>query len=228
MGTLKITNGSVSANSFIGNLQGVATYATYDSIHGGEIFSSRSTGDNADVNNFKDAGSYRMGYSMQNVPPWVDYGQLLVFRGSSWSNTLTQIAFPYDSQEMYFRNGTTTSFSSNSWSQVLTDKNFTSFCASASHSHNYLSLSGGTASGSIYATNTSASEIDMGVTNAGGHIYFYSQQSTCGIYSDKGGGICRVDSSGSKMLFGKLATTNKGSSLPSSGSEDGEVFFKIL
>lgn len=225
MGTLKISNGSISADSFIGNLRGTAQYATYDSIHGGEIFSSRFAGDNIDLNDITDDGSYRMGSNIINAPPGGAYGQLLVLRGSSLSDTLAQVFFPYSSQNMFFRCGTTTSFSSQSWSTVLTNKNYTSFCAAASHDHNYLPLTGGAASGSLWSTTSSGSEIQIGVSNTAGKIYFYSQSVYYGIYTSTAGSIVRISSGGKVFCGGKYLTTNYGSTLPSSG-EVGEIFYK--
>lgn len=227
MGNLKV-NGDITANNFLGNLKGVATYATLDSVHGGEIFSSRSTGDSVSLNDFNRAGSYRMGIAMGNAPSHgVDYGQLLVLRGSSWSDTLTQVAFPCNRQDIYFRNSAVTTLSSKAWTQVLTNQNYTSYCASASHSHNYLPLTGGIASGSVWASTSSGSEIQMGISNTGGKLYFYGSSKGCGIYSSAGGGVIYVSSTGDKTLYGRMVTTNNGSTLPSSGYA-GEVYFKIV
>lgn len=172
-----------------------------------------------------------MGSNMKDTPPYVDYGQLLVLRGSSWSDTLTQITFSYNSQEMYFRSGTLTSFSSKSWSRMLTDQNYTSFCATANHTHSYLPLSGGSASGSVWASTSSGSEIDLGVSNTGGLLYLYGTSSGCGLYSSKAGSLIWADKAGgtrfSGVFHGTFYTENKGSSLPSSGA-DGEIFFKTI
>lgn len=86
-----------------------------------------------------------------------------------------------------------------------------------------LPLTGGTTSGSLWAHTVSASEIDMGVSNTSGSIYFYSNKNACGIWASNGDCLASVSSSGQKKFY----TTNHGSSLPSSGYV-GEIFYKLV
>lgn len=119
---------------------------------------------------------------------------------------------------MFFRNGTLANVASKSWSTVLTNNNFTDYLNST-----YLPLSGGTASGSLWASTTSGSEINVGVKNTGGNLYLWMTSNGGGLWSSTGGTVITVTSDGKK----KFNTTNYGSSLPSSGGI-GEIFFKLV
>lgn len=46
------------------------------------------------------------------------YGNMLVVRGTSSSDTLTQIAMPYNTNNIYFRSGALTTYSSNAWKKL--------------------------------------------------------------------------------------------------------------
>lgn len=146
MGTLKIENGSISADEFVGDLTGTAKYARYDITTNKELFCRGAAPDSGDLSTMFTAGNYRFSATTANGPTsiYLAYGQSLILQGASWADTVTQIVFPYNNQQMYFRSGTKTAIPNTEWSTVLTDKNYANYL-----SNTYLSLSGGTLTGNI-------------------------------------------------------------------------------
>ena len=67
------------------------------------------------IDSLTTSGIYRL--STQTTP-YSNYGNLLVIRGTSASDTLAQMYFPYNADAIYFRRGTTNNFTSNTWRQL--------------------------------------------------------------------------------------------------------------
>ena len=101
------------------------------------------------------AGVYRLG---SQTSPYSSYGNLLVIRGSSTSDTLAQMYFPYNADRVYFRRGTTSNFTSNSWNYLWHSGNF--------NPGDYLPLAGGTMTGPIYIPNGNAAMTVVGGDSA--------------------------------------------------------------
>ena len=106
-------------------------------------------GDSPDT--FTTAGIYRV--SNQSGTTDFNYGQVLVIRGTSSSDTITQIAFPYNSNNIYFRKGTTSNFTSDAWKTIYNSSNLTKSIITnligtttyaPYNSDGYLPLTGGT------------------------------------------------------------------------------------
>ena len=68
------------------------------------------------------AGVYRLS---TQTSPYGSYGNLLVVRNGSASDTLAQVYFPYNADAVFFRRGTTSNFTSNAWQQLYHTGNLT-------------------------------------------------------------------------------------------------------
>lgn len=168
MGTLKITNGSISADTFVGDLTGTAKYAQYDSSTGKNLFCRGAAPDSGNLNTMFTAGNYRFSGTTANGPSsiYIGYGQALILQGPTWADTVTQIVFPYNNQNMYFRSGTTTTAPNTDWTTVLTSGNYTTFV-----SKNFLPLSGGTLTGPIiHSTKSYGSSLPS--SGATGQVFY--------------------------------------------------------
>lgn len=77
--------------------------------YGIEDWIVRYTADSPDT--FKTAGIYRVStVGTSGDGYYFNYGQVLVLRGTTSSDTISQIAAPYDNKNLYFRSGTVSTF----------------------------------------------------------------------------------------------------------------------
>lgn len=143
---LSALNGGVGSNLYLKFSSIYATGANYTVYHSGNFVAGTNyqtpqttlagygitdwlvkyaSTDSPDT--FTTSGIYRVNNQTGTSGTGYDfrYGNILVVRGSSSSDTLTQLAFPFNSSNIYFRTGNTSSadFKSNPWKKIWNSGN---------------------------------------------------------------------------------------------------------
>ena len=121
-----------------------------------------------------------------------------ILRVKGWAGDYAtwELAGPAESninlKSFYVRSGVEDTW--NDWEKLLTDKNYTSYCAPASHTHSYLPLSGGTLTGNLTLSTTSTGDSPSIIFNRG---------SSNDTYTD-----WRIIDSAGALKFGVRLNTN--------------------
>lgn len=148
---------------------------------------------NTDINLVLSAGMYRFNVVPTNGPSGATaYGNLLNVHGGS--DTLAQLYFNYNTDDIFFRRGATSWINSQTWKTVLHSGNYTGYA---------LPLSGGTMTGII--TLGIDAEIKSHDTNM---LVGYNKVGLTGTVFASGGSATYIRSSTTTNLFHRIGSAN--------------------
>lgn len=89
-----------------------------------------------------------------NDTPTTNWWHIMRFNHANSSGYYTDLAIPFNATSLYYKRIVGGAVQNSGWVKVLDALNYTSYCATASHTHSYLPLSGGSLTGAVKSSSS--------------------------------------------------------------------------